>query len=89
MTYTPPQPVKLQTGRARKYRRTIGDVFRALGALLLLAVLLGGIPLALVHFIGWPLPHHMPSQDTFRQPLSSQILLKALAVVVWLAWAQF
>lgn len=89
MSYTPPQPVKLQSGRARKYRRTIGDVFRALGALLVLAVLLGGIPLALVHFIGWPLPHHVPSQDTFRQPLSSQTLLKAMAVVVWLAWAQF
>ena len=88
MTYTP-QPVKLQPGRARKYRRTIGDVFKALGALLVLVVLLGGIPTALVHFIGWPLPHQMPTADTFRQPLSDQTLLKALAVVVWLAWAQF
>ena len=41
MSHTPPQPVKLPSGRAAKYRRTAGDVFRALGALLLLAVLLG------------------------------------------------
>jgi len=89
MTYTPPQPVKLQTGRARKYRRTAGEVFKALGALVLLVVLLGAIPAALVHFIGWPLPHQLPTADSLRQPLSSQTLIKALAVVVWLAWAQF
>ena len=89
MTYPPPQPVKLQTGRARKYRRTTGDVVKALGALLLLVLLLGAIPAALVHFIGWPLPHQLPTADSFRQPLSSQTLVKALAVVVWLAWAQF
>ena len=89
MTYTPPQPVKLQTGKAKKYRRTTGDVVRAIGALVLLAVLLGAIPYALVRFIGWPLPHQMPTGDSLRQPLSSQTLVKALAVVVWLAWAQF
>lgn len=89
MSYTPPQPVKLQTGRARAYRRTAGDVFRALGALLLLLVLLGAIPFALVHFVGWPLPHQMPTMDSLRQPFDSSVLIKALAVVVWLAWAQF
>ena len=89
MTYTPPKPVKLQTGRARKYRRTAGDVVKALGAFLLLVLLLGAVPFALVHFIGWPLPHQMPTADSLRQPLSSQTLVKALAVVVWLAWAQF
>ncbi len=89
MTYTPPQPVKLQTGKGKKYRRTTGDVFKALGALVLLVLLLGAIPYALVRFIGWPLPHQMPTADSLRQPLSSQTLEKALAVVVWLAWAQF
>lgn len=89
MSYTPPQPVKLQTGRARTYGRTTGDVFKALGALLLLLVLLGAIPFALVRFVGWPLPHQMPTTDSLRRPLSSSTLIKALAVVVWLAWAQF
>ena len=89
MTYTPPKPVKVTTGKGRAYRRTAGDVFKALGALVLLLVLLGAIPAALVHFIGWPLPHQLPTADSLRQPLSSQTLVKALAVVVWLAWAQF
>ena len=89
MTYTPPKPVKVNTGRARAYQRTAGDVGRAVGALALLLLLLGAIPFALVHFIGWPLPHQLPTSDSLRQPLSSQVLVKALAVVVWLAWAQF
>ena len=89
MTYTPPKPVKVNTGKGRAAVRTTGDVARALGALLVLVLLLGAIPFALVHFIGWPLPHQMPTADSFRQPLSSQTLIKALAVVVWLAWAQF
>jgi hypothetical protein len=72
-----------------RHRRTAGDVFRALGALLLLAVLLGAVPFVLVRFIGWPLPHQMPTTDQLRSPLSSDVLIKALAVVVWLAWAQF
>jgi nucleoid-associated protein YgaU len=71
------------------YRRTSGDVLRAVGALLLLVALLGAVPFALVHFIGWPLPHRMPTADQLRSPLSADVLVKALAVVVWLAWAQF
>jgi hypothetical protein len=89
MTYTPPKPVKVNTGKGRAAVRTTGDVVRALGALLVLVLLLGAIPFALVHFIGWPLPHQLPTADSFRQPLTSQTLIKALAVVVWLAWAQF
>ena len=72
-----------------RYGRTAGDVIRALGAMLLLAVLLGAVPFALVRFIGWPLPHQMPTMDQLRSPLNSDVLIKALAVVVWLAWAQF
>ncbi|HTJ72050.1 MAG TPA: BTAD domain-containing putative transcriptional regulator [Actinospica sp.] len=74
---------------SRRYGRTAGDVLRAFGALVLLVVLLGAVPFALVHFIGWPLPHQMPTMDQLRSPLSSDVLVKALAVIVWLAWAQF
>ncbi|HWG27297.1 BTAD domain-containing putative transcriptional regulator [Actinospica sp.] len=73
----------------RTHGRTSGDVLRALGALLVLVVLLGAVPFALVRFIGWPLPHQVPTTDQLRSPLSSDVLVKALAVVVWLAWAQF
>ncbi|MBR7828678.1 hypothetical protein KDK95_20385 [Actinospica sp. MGRD01-02] len=73
----------------RTYRRTFADVLRAFGAMLVLVVLLGAVPFALVRFIGWPLPHQMPTMDQLRSPLSGDVLIKALAVVVWLAWAQF
>ncbi|HEU5426329.1 MAG TPA: BTAD domain-containing putative transcriptional regulator, partial [Actinocrinis sp.] len=72
-----------------KHRRTGGDVVKGLGAFLALAVLLGAIPFALVRYIGWPLPHHMPTADMFNRPITPHILLDALAVIVWLAWAQF
>ncbi len=69
--------------------RTTGDVLRAAGAALALAVLVVGVPAALACFIGWPLPHRLPSLDTLRSPITSQTFVRVLAVVVWLAWAQF
>ncbi|HZP50279.1 LysM peptidoglycan-binding domain-containing protein, partial [Actinocrinis sp.] len=78
-----PQPQRI------KHRRTGGDVLKGLGAFIALVVLLGAIPLALVLFIGWPLPHHMPTADMFNRPITPHVLLDALAVIVWLAWAQF
>ena len=61
-------------------------------ALVVLVVLLAGIPLALWHFVGWPLPHHVPTAAQVgraldRQAIPAQALVDALAVVVWLAWA--
>jgi len=72
-----------------KHHRTGGDVLKGLGALLVLVILLGAIPFALVRYIGWPLQHQMPSSHIFNQPITPQVLLNALAVIVWLAWAQF
>src|SRR5579883_2272658 len=78
-----PRPQRL------KHHRTFGDVVKGIGALLALIVLIGVIPFALVTFIGWPLPHHLPSADFFKQAITPDVLLKALAVIVWVAWAQF
>ena len=78
-----PQPQRI------KRHRTGGDVAKGLGALLVLVVLLGAIPFALIRYIGWPLPHQLPSSHFFNQPITPQVLLNALAVIVWLAWAQF
>ena len=78
-----PQPQRIT------HRRTAGDVAKGLGAFVALVVLLGAIPFALVRYIGWPLPHHMPTADMFNRPITPHILLDALAVIVWLAWAQF
>jgi DNA-binding SARP family transcriptional activator len=68
------------------------NITKGLAALILLAALAGGIPWALWHFIGWPLPHHIPSghqlsTDLSQHGIADTTLLKALACVVWLAWA--
>ena len=67
-------------------------VIKGLSALVLLAALVAGIPWALWHFVGWPLPHHVPSAAQVgralnRQGIPDQALVDALAVVVWITWA--
>ncbi|WP_037910586.1 BTAD domain-containing putative transcriptional regulator [Actinacidiphila yeochonensis] len=69
-------------------RRTPGDILRAFAAFVALLVLVVGVPAALVHFIGSPFPHHVDS-DVLQQPITSETFVNTLAVVVWLAWAQF
>jgi DNA-binding SARP family transcriptional activator len=65
---------------------------KGVGALALLTVLVAGIPWALWHFVGWPLPHHIPSASQVgralnHQGIPDQALIDALAVVVWITWA--
>lgn len=67
-------------------------VIKGLSALILLAALVAGIPWALWHFVGWPLPNHVPSAAQVgralnRQGIPDQALVDALAVVVWITWA--
>ncbi|OIV35648.1 hypothetical protein BIV57_20440 [Mangrovactinospora gilvigrisea] len=70
-------------------RRTFGDVLRGIAALLMLAALVLGAPAALVLLIGWPLPSHIPSLDDFSHPFTAEVIVRVLAVLVWIAWAQF
>ncbi|HEY1829811.1 MAG TPA: LysM peptidoglycan-binding domain-containing protein [Acidimicrobiales bacterium] len=65
---------------------------QGLGALVLLFALVAGIPWALWHFVGWPLPHHVLTAAQVgralnRQGIPDQALVDALAVVVWITWA--
>ncbi|GHE12167.1 hypothetical protein GCM10010339_74480 [Streptomyces alanosinicus] len=73
----------------RVRRRTFGDFVMAFLAFVALLVLVVGVPGALAVFVGWPLPHGMPSQDWLTQEITVQTFLHVLTVVVWLAWAQF
>jgi len=64
---------------------------KGLCALAVLVALVAGVPWALWHFVGWPLPHHVPTAGEVGRALShqgipAQVLVDALAVVVWLAW---
>ena len=70
----------------------VGHLIKGLCALGLLAALVLGIPWALWHFIGWPLPHHLPSVGQLghalnQQGIPDQTLIDALAAVVWVTWA--
>jgi hypothetical protein len=70
----------------------VGAFAKGLAALVLLAALVAGIPWALWHFVGWPLPHHIPSPSTIGHALDhhgipARTLIDALAVVVWITWA--
>nr|MDT0658800.1 LysM peptidoglycan-binding domain-containing protein [Micromonospora sp. DSM 115978] len=65
---------------------------RTMAALLLLWVV-GGLPAALVAFIGWPLPSRIPTGDQLASwittPVTDTVILNALAVAAWLLWAAF
>jgi nucleoid-associated protein YgaU/DNA-binding SARP family transcriptional activator len=69
-------------------------VLRGLLAALALAALVVGVPLLLVREVGWPLPTTIPSWSEVSQSITTgaiedATIIKALAVLVWLAWANF
>jgi hypothetical protein len=66
---------------------------RALAAATALALVVVGVPLVLIAVAGWPFPGKVPDWDRVvrmvRQgEVPAEPVIKALAVVVWLAWAQ-
>ncbi|MFD4630100.1 BTAD domain-containing putative transcriptional regulator [Streptomyces sp. NPDC058284] len=70
-------------------RRSLGDFVKAFFAFVALAVLLVGVPGALVVFVGWPLPGGAPSLSWLQQEITVSTFINVLTVVVWFAWAQF
>jgi nucleoid-associated protein YgaU/DNA-binding SARP family transcriptional activator len=68
------------------------QLLRGLGSLAVTLVLIVGVPLLLASWVGWPLPASLPSVDAFEQAAQSgvrdEVLVNALAVIAWLAWAQ-
>ncbi|MBV9162197.1 MAG: transcriptional regulator [Pseudonocardiales bacterium] len=71
----------------------LGRFVRGLIALVALAVLVAGLPWALVGYVGWPLPHHVPTwpelQDVLLTPMGTQMLLDILTCICWVAWFAF
>jgi len=66
-------------------------LLRGLWSLAWLVVLLLGLPAGLVHYIGWPLPHHWPTAHEWElwlaQPMTRTTLLHGAAIIGWLLWA--
>lgn len=58
---------------------------KALGALAVLALLVVGVPLGLIAFVGNPWPD---GGVDLQQELSDEAIIGALAAVAWLLWAQ-
>ncbi|MCU1680216.1 MAG: hypothetical protein JWQ81_955 [Amycolatopsis sp.] len=73
--------------------RLFGRLLRGLVAAIVLTALVGGLPWALVHYVGWPLPHHVPTwpdlQDFLITPMSTAFLLDFLACACWIVWFFF
>jgi nucleoid-associated protein YgaU len=68
-------------------------VAAGLGALVVLVAILVGIPILLVVVAGWPLPTAWPSARAVGEALTGSGLaestvVKAVALVMWLAWLQ-
>lgn len=66
--------------------RAVGQILRALVAAAILAVLLAGVPVALVVFVGWPLPELVTG---WSRPLDDAAIFNLLAVIAWILWAVF
>lgn len=69
-------------------RRTAGEVFIGLLAVLILIALTAGVPFGLVTIFGLPIPHSMPSLSALTHQLDPFAVIKVLSVLVWLAWIQ-
>jgi nucleoid-associated protein YgaU len=72
--------------------RYVNNLARGLGALIAVALFVVGVPIALITYIGWPLPTTLPTLDeiqlALRSGINPQLLTSALAVIVWFTWAQ-
>ncbi|WP_086664163.1 BTAD domain-containing putative transcriptional regulator [Lentzea kentuckyensis] len=82
------------TGADRRSALSVGvGAARGLLALGVLSALTAGLPWGLVHFVGWPLPDHVPTWDEVRvallSPMGGQFFIDALAIVCWIAWFFF
>lgn len=69
-------------------RRTAGDVVAAIGALIALAALMGGVPYALLRLAGPPLPDALLNGDLLTRQISTATAVAILVLLVWLAWFQ-
>lgn len=82
------------TGAGRRSVLSGGvGVARGLLALGVLSALTAGLPWGLVHFVGWPLPDHLPTWDEVQisllSPTSGQFFIDVLAIICWIAWFCF
>ncbi|WP_347876755.1 bacterial transcriptional activator domain-containing protein, partial [Actinomadura sp. 7K534] len=76
-------------GRPGGRQRSAVDVLAGIGAIIALAVLLAGVPAALLVLFGSPLPDTVPSTSDLTRRIGPGALIGVLVALVWLAWLQF
>src|SRR4051794_14154541 len=63
----------------------------ALASLWWTSLLLVGVPVGLVRFLGWPLPDHVPTRGEWAgllaRPIPRGILIDVFAMAMWAMWA--
>lgn len=73
--------------------RFVGRLLRGLIATAVLVALVAGLPWALWHYIGWPLPDHVPTLTEVHAvllgPMTTTFLLDFLACTIWIVWVAF
>ena len=62
---------------------------RALLAIAGSAVLILGVPIALVLLVGNPLPTTAPSRSWLTADINGEVIINVVAVLVWIVWAHF
>ncbi|MEU0565533.1 BTAD domain-containing putative transcriptional regulator [Nonomuraea sp. NPDC005983] len=69
-------------------RRTAGDVGAGLAALVVLVALVGGVPYALLTFVGPPLSPELLDLNLLTSHVGPSTIMAVLVLLVWLAWFQ-
>ena len=72
--------------------RHIKHAVNGLVALVAVATFAIGVPAGLIVYVGWPLPTSIPSFDdvqlALRSGINPDLIVNALAIVVWILWVQ-
>ncbi|MFC5826709.1 BTAD domain-containing putative transcriptional regulator [Nonomuraea insulae] len=69
-------------------RRSFGDVLAGIGALIVLVALVGGVPYALLTFVGPPVTSDLLDVDVLAGNIGPTTIIAVLVLLVWLAWFQ-
>ncbi|WP_245690908.1 bacterial transcriptional activator domain-containing protein [Sinosporangium album] len=83
----PGRPVSRTPVRIRP-RRTAGDILIGIGALCVLALLIAGVPFALLRLAGPPISPELLSLDLLSSQVGMSTVIAILVLLVWLAWLQ-
>ncbi|MEV1168991.1 BTAD domain-containing putative transcriptional regulator [Nonomuraea sp. NPDC049784] len=87
-TREPARPHGRHTPVRVKARRSAGDVLAGIASLIVLVALVGGVPYALLTFVGPPIAPELLDLDLLTSRVGPSTIVAVLVLLVWLAWFQ-